>query len=224
MKKTILILGAGPGIGLATASAFLGQGFRAVLASTNPGKLTHHAREMLGKSDAYSIQVVDAKDPAQIAQLVARTDAEILHYNVGAVRYNADGTLKMTSLADFPTEEIMDDIQVNLSSALVAIQSAIPGMNAKGGGAILLTGGSLATNPHSDLLTLSAGKAGLRASAKALFEPLRALNIHLGLVTVSVLVSAGSDEAADVARCFWDLASQAKADWSWETVYTGRTA
>jgi short-subunit dehydrogenase len=224
MTKNILIIGAGPGIGLSTARTFLGQGFRAVIASRNSGKLARHADEMLGKSDAYSIQVVDAKEPTQIAQLVARTNADVLHYNAGVVRYNTDGTLKMTSLADFATEDITADIQVNLSSALVAIQAAMPGMKAKGGGTILLTGGSLATNPHSDLLTLSAGKAGLRASARALFEPLRALNIHVGLVTVSVLVSAGSDEAADVARACWDLHSQAKEDWSWETVYSGRNA
>ncbi len=145
--KTILIIGAGPGIGLATARTFLDQGFRGVLASTNRGKLARHADEMLGTSDAYSIQVVDAKEPPQIAQLVARTNADVLHYNVGAVRYNADGTFRMTSLIDFPTEDITADIQVNLSSALVAIQAAIPGMKAKGGGTILLTGGSLATNP-----------------------------------------------------------------------------
>jgi short-subunit dehydrogenase len=179
---------------------------------------------MLGKSDAYSIQVVDAKDPTQIGQLVARTSADVLHYNAGVVRYNSDGTLKMTSLTDFPTEDITTDIQVNLSSALIAIQAAIPGMKAKGGGTILLTGGLLATNPHADLLTLSAGKAGLRASAQAMFEPLRALNIHLGLVTVSTLVSAGSDEAADVARAFWDLHSEANEDWSWEAIYSGRNA
>jgi short-subunit dehydrogenase len=222
MTKTILIIGAGPGIGLATARTFLDQGFHAVLASRNPGKLTRHAEEMLGKSDAFSIQVVDAKEPSQIGQLVVRTNADVLHYNVGAVRYNSDGTLKMTALTDFPMEDITADIQVNLSSALVAIQAAIPGMKAKGGGTILLTGGSLATNPHADLLTLSAGKAGLRASARAMFGPLRELNIHVGLVTVSILVSAGSDEAADVARAFWDLHSEANEDWSWETIYTGR--
>lgn len=224
MTKTILIIGAGPGIGIATARTFLEHGFRAVLASRNTSNLARYAEEQLGKSDAYSIQAVDANDPVQVAQLVARTNADVLLYNAGVVRYNADGSLKMTSLFDFPTEDISTDIQVNVSSALVAIQAAIPGMKTKGGGSILLTGGSLATNPHPDLLTLGAGKAGLRGSAQAMFEPLRALNIQLGLVTVSVLVSPASPEAADVGRAFWDLQSKAKADWSWEVIYRGRNA
>ena len=54
---------------------------------------------------------------------------------------------------------------VNIGGALVAAQAVAPKMSERGLGTILLTGGGFALQPLPDYLSLSIGKAGIRALA-----------------------------------------------------------
>ena len=86
-------------------------------------------------------------------------------------------------------------------------------------GVILLTGGGFALAPHPDYLSVSIGKAGIRALALGLFEPFLEKGIHVATVTVCTLVSPESKEASAVAEHFWHLYSQPKGSWTVETSY-----
>ena len=50
MEKTFLCLGAGPGMGLATAMKFATEGFRVVLGARNEGRLAGLASEITSKT------------------------------------------------------------------------------------------------------------------------------------------------------------------------------
>jgi NADP-dependent 3-hydroxy acid dehydrogenase YdfG len=62
---------------------------------------------------------------------------------------------------------------VNIGGALVAAQAVAPKMEKQNSGAILLTGDGFALAPSLDFLSISIGKAGIRALAYGLFEPFR---------------------------------------------------
>jgi short-subunit dehydrogenase len=127
--------------------------------------------------------------------------------------------VRKAALAEQPRSTFVEDLAVNIGGALVAAQTVAPKMEERKSGAILLTGGGLALAPNPDYLSLSIGKAGIRALALALFESFRAKGIHVATVTVSAAVSQESKEAASVAEHFWRLYSQPKGAWTAEAHY-----
>lgn len=219
MTQTLLTIGAGPGIGLATAKRFADTGFELVLGARNPGRLQEQATKLYGKEFKATYVAVDAGVASQVDELVALTNADVLHYNTGVLRYRADGLLETKPITSFPLDDIESDIRVNVTGALAAIKAALACMEQRGAGTILLTGGGLALSPNADLLTLSVGKAALRATAQALFEPAKKSGIHIASVTVAKLISAGSPEASEVASMFWELYTQPRDAWTWEAKY-----
>lgn len=216
-KKTLLTIGAGPGIGLATARRFAAEGYRVVLASRNPQRL----RDSIQDADAFGFDRVDASNPHDVAALVASHADQLaaLHFNTGVLHYNSAGELQPRPLASETVDSLIADLQINVTSALAAIGPAADAIERNGGGSLLLTGGGLGIEPSPQFLTLSTGKAALRAAAKALFEPMKARGVHVAMVSVSTLVSPDSQHPEAVARAFWDLHAQPRDAWTWETVY-----
>ena len=108
---------------------------------------------------------------------------------------------------------------MNIGGAMVAAQAAGPKMIARGSGSILFTGGGFGLHPHPDFLSLSIGKAGIRALAHGIFAPFQEQGVHVATVTVAGLVMNAKDANA-VAEQFWQLHSQPAGSWQVETVYT----
>ena len=71
-------------------------------------------------------------------------------------------------------------------------------------------------NPNPEYLSLSVGKAAMRAMTLGLFESFRERGVHIATVTVAALVDAGSAEASAVADKFWEIHSEKEGAWSWD--------
>lgn len=214
--KTFLSIGAGPGMGLATAERFAREGFRIVLSARDAGRMRDLAEGLRARGHAVETRTVDAGDPGSVAALVEEVAAtfglDVLHYNAAAMR--------QASLADQPRDTFNADLAVNIGGALAAVQAAAPGMTGRGAGTILLTGGGFALQPHPDYLSLSIGKAGIRALAQGLFEGFGDAGVHVATVTVAGFVAPGSRDADAVAERFWQLHAEPKGAWTPETAYT----
>lgn len=221
MSKTVLIIGAGPGIGLATARRFAREGYHIVMASRNRGRLQTLVAKLNAEGFSASGEQVDASDPHDVARLVLGVGEElqVLHYNSGVLHYDAQGILQARPLEAESIDSLVTDTQINVVSALAAIHAALPLLSNKPGASVLLTGGGFGVDPSGDFLTLSVGKAALRAVALGLFQPLQSRGIHIATVTVSRLVSSGSKQAVEVADALWGLHSQPLGQWTAETLY-----
>jgi short-subunit dehydrogenase len=214
--KTFLSIGAGPGMGFATAERFAKEGFQIVLAARNAVKTQQLADKLKSKGYKAEVRTVDSSDPEGVAKLVAEVEKQ--HGSIDVLHYNA-ASMRKATLAEQPRNTFVSDLAVNISGALVAAQAAAPKMEERKSGTILLTGGGFALAPSPDYLSLSIGKAGIRALAHGLFEPFRAKGIHVATVTVAALVSPESKEAESVAEHFWHLYSQPKDAWIAEAHY-----
>ena len=215
--KTFLSIGAGPGMGLATAERFAREGFRIVLSARNDERTKALADDLRAKGHTVETRTVDAGDAESVAALVADVERsvggiDVLHYNAAAMR--------QARLAEQPRDTFNDDLAVNIGGALAAVQAVAEGMAGRGAGTILLTGGGFALQPHPDYLSLSIGKAGIRALAQGLFDSFQEAGIHVATVTVAGFVSPGSKDAEAVAERFWQLHGEPKGAWTLETVYT----
>lgn len=212
--KVFLSIGSGPGMGFATAERFAREGFKVILA--NRKSASKLVDQLTNKGYLAEGKAVDASDASQVTALVAEVEKQfgkidVLHYNAANIR--------QATIASQPNDTFVGDLAVNIGSALSAVQAALPKMTQSKAGTILLTGGGFAIYPSPDYLSISIGKAGLRAMALGLFETLKAQNVHIATVTVATFVNPDSKEANDVAEAFWKLHTQPADQWTAETIY-----
>lgn len=214
--KTFLSIGSGPGMGYATAERFAREGFRIVLAARSADKLQELAERLRAKGYATEVRAVDSSDPASVTALIADVEQsfgviDVLHYNAASMR--------KATLAEQPSETFNVDLAVNVGGALAAAKAVAASMTARGAGSILLTGGGFSVQPHPEFLSLSIGKAGIRALTLGLFDAMKDKGVHVATVTVSAFVDPDSEAAVTVADLFWQLHSQPKAAWTAEANY-----
>jgi len=135
--------------------------------------------------------------------------------------YNASAAMRMTPAMDLPIEDFAADVAVSLTGAFAAAQAVYPAMRS-GGGCMLFTGGGLALAPHygAGVVSLTAGKSGLRGFVHALAEELRPDGIHVATVTIAGTVAPGTAFDPDlIAQRFWEMFSEPRGSWSVESVF-----
>ena len=140
--------------------------------------------------------------------------------SVDVVHYNA-ASIRKATVSEQPRATFVQDLAVNVGGALVATQAVTQQMSERRSGTILLTGGGLSLAPNSELISLSIGKAGIRALTLGTFESLKRKGIHVATVTISTPVAPDSEAAEAVAECFWQLHSQPIDKWTAEVMYPG---
>jgi len=214
--KTFLSIGSGPGIGFATAERFAKEGFQIVLASRNIESIQALNSKLIQQGFKVEARSVDASDPAKVAALVEQVESkfggiDVLHYNAASMR--------QATISNQPSVTFVSDLAINVGGALSAVQAVTPRMASAKTGTILLTGGGFALYPNPDYLSLSIGKAGIRALTLGTFESLKAQGIHIASVVVSTMVKPGSKEAQEIADEFWKLHAQAADSWTAELSY-----
>ncbi|GEO99909.1 SDR family NAD(P)-dependent oxidoreductase [Methylobacterium haplocladii] len=213
---TFLSIGSGPGMGLATAERFAREGFQVVLSARKGDKAQELADQLKSKGYKAEARTVDAGDPASVAALIADVEGtfggiDVLHFNAASMRNQ--------TLADQPRDSFNTDLAVNVGGAMAATQAAATKMLARGSGSVLLTGGGFALQPHPEYLSLSIGKAGIRALAQGIFDTFKEKGVHVATVTIAGFVNSEKDATA-VAEHFWQLHSQPSGSWEVEAMYT----
>lgn len=204
----LFIIGAGPGIGKATAERFGREGWKIVMSSRNPKNLDPLVSSLIGQGvDAHGI-VLDTTDPHAVR--ASMRNADRLTGGLSAVLYNA-AQVRQQDLFSMADADIVNDLAVNVAGAIYTIRSAVE-VFANRGGTILLTGGGLAVTPHASYASLGAGKAALRNLVEGLAPALASLNIRIATATVSTSVAPDTAEGAGAADTLWALA-QPSAPW-----------
>src|SRR5215475_11301666 len=69
--KTFLSIGAGPGMGFATAERFAKEGFHVVLAARSVARTRELVERLIASGYSSSVREVDSGDPGSVAELVA---------------------------------------------------------------------------------------------------------------------------------------------------------
>jgi NAD(P)-dependent dehydrogenase (short-subunit alcohol dehydrogenase family) len=213
----VLVIGAGPGIGTSVARRFGSEGLPvSVVARTNAS--LRYARAELHATGVCDVVThsADAADPVQLRRAIgavcrSRGTPEALIYNVGWIRADRAGELDH--------QAHLDAYATNVLGALNCAALVAPHMARSGSGTIIFTGGMPVPDPG--YVSLSLGKAGLRALAALLDRQYRPQGLHVATVTVGGAVAPGSLFDPDcIAEQYWQLHIQRPDQWDTDVLLT----
>jgi NAD(P)-dependent dehydrogenase (short-subunit alcohol dehydrogenase family) len=178
--KTILIVGASSGIGLATARQTAALGAHCIMVSRSMGKLAVAAKEVDGSLE---IHALDMLDEAGIADLISQI-VTIDHLVMTAV---ADENKRTGRLADLTVEQMERSLDKFRGFFLVA-RGAIQKMPTNGS-ITLVSGASALKPPREGMSVLAAANAAIITFARALaleLAPIRVNAVTPGVVDTAV--------------------------------------
>ncbi len=208
--ELLIIVGAGPGISLATARRFGAQGFTVALVGRREQTLENY-RSQLASDGIHTIyRVADSAREADLdrALLEIQSDAGppfVLLYNAAHIKWK--------NLLDETATDLTSDFQVNVAGALTAVRAVLPGMRAANAGSLLFTGSSFSETPVPAFGSLSIGKAGLRSLAHsvALLLSSTAIRVHYLAIQGRVTAEDPQRSPAAIAERCWQLHQAATA-------------
>lgn len=142
--KTVLITGAGSGIGQATSLAFAEEGARVIGVDLSSDGL-ERTRGLLAESGAgFDAIVADVADEASVDDAIARAAA--VTGRIDCAFNNAGVTQSSTLAADLTLEEWDRVLRINVTGVWLCMRAEIKLMRAQGGGSIVNTASFLSVH------------------------------------------------------------------------------
>ncbi|MBW2501139.1 MAG: SDR family oxidoreductase [Deltaproteobacteria bacterium] len=163
--KSVIVTGAGGGIGRASAMLFARLGASVVASDVNPVGLQETIDEIQSEGGAVASKVSDVTDPDQAAGIVRFACAEFGRVDV--LFNNAGGSFP-TPMESIDREEFARLRSLNFDAVYHASMEALPGMVEAGGGVILSTTSGAGTGAVNGLAVYGAAKAGVNSLMRSI--------------------------------------------------------
>ena len=208
-----IIVGAGPGLGLALARKFATEGMSVTVSARDGKKLG----ELISRDGPKSAKAVscDATKEGDVAKLFASLDGKV----PDLVVYNAGGYAR-GEVVDLTADAVERTWRVGGLGAFLVGQAAARAMLARGKGTIIFTGATAALRGGKGFAAFAMSKFAARALAQSMARELGPKGIHVAHVNIDGGIgrdqgSASLDPDA-IAAIYWSLHLQDRSAWSQE--------
>lgn len=189
--KTVMIVGAGRGIGRCVAELFAKDGANLALASRDEAELLELEYKLQSNynSDVLAL-ATDATNSADVEHLVAET---VERFGTIDVLIYAAGLGILKPFAELTLEDFDQLMSVNTRGAFATFKTVLPVMERQKGGRVVVIPGILGRAPMANAVAYSAAKYALTGMVKCL-----ALEYKRAGVKFSLMHFGGVDSS------FWD--------------------
>lgn len=217
--KTLVLIGSGPGVGVATASLFASKGFNVALLSRNADRLKEDATAVK-KSASGNVKIetfpVDVSDHAALKQTLEKTVSslgapEIVVYNAARVGPSTFG--------EFTADEMISDFKINSVGLYTAATWALPHLekaaNEGSHPSFFLSGSGVNYQPFAPFFSLSMSKASQSNFLKSYDQIAGPKGVHVARVDINGIVDPKDSGCTPggVAQQHWKLYQQDKNQW-----------
>jgi short-subunit dehydrogenase len=200
---SIVIVGAGPNLGLAIARRFGREGFAVGLVSRTQAKLDDLASQLESEGVTAAGAAADIRDSealtAAIRSLAERLgEVEVLEYSpLPAPEF-------MKPILETTVDDVRGPIEFSILGAVAATRAGVGPMRDAGRGTILFTTGGAAINPYPLRAGVGISFAGEVAYARMLHDELADSGVHVAHTAIGGRIAPGMDhEPSDVADLLW---------------------
>jgi 3-oxoacyl-[acyl-carrier protein] reductase len=197
-EQTVLVTGAGRGLGTHIARAFLGAGSKVVLNYRNSADGALKLAAEAGPGQALAVQA-DVTTPEDVGGMFAAAQAHfgtpvttVVNNALADFSFNGDARANAEAIAwaDFDAQ-----FSGSVRGALNTTQAALPGMKAHGFGRIVNIGTNLFHNPVVPYHDYTAAKAALLSLTRTLAADLGPENISVNMVSGGLLRTTDASAA-----------------------------
>ncbi|OIV38715.1 dehydrogenase [Mangrovactinospora gilvigrisea] len=195
---TFAIIGAGPGLGLATARRFGAAGHAVALISRSARNQDKLVAELAEDGVTARGFTADALAPASLAGALQGAAAalgpiEILQYSP-VPRADFIKPVLATAAADLD-----DPLAFSLKSPITCVDAVLPGMRELGRGTVLFVNGGSAVRPHPERAGTSIAFAAESAYAAMLHDALAPEHIHVAQLIVPGAIRPDAEHSSPAA-------------------------
>jgi NAD(P)-dependent dehydrogenase (short-subunit alcohol dehydrogenase family) len=195
--KSIIVTGAGSGIGRASALLFAREGGSVLVADRSD--TAHETAALIDQAGgaAHAIQI-DAGDEADVVRAV---QVACEYYGGLDIMFaNAGISGGMANLFDTDVALITEVLRVNLIGPFLAIKHAAPKIAERGGGAIVLTASVAGIRSGAGSPAYSASKAGVINLAMVSAQQLSGSNVRVNAICPGLTETGMTKPTFDYAR------------------------
>ncbi len=195
--KSIIVTGAGSGIGRAASILFASEGGKVIVADKTSG--AHDTAKMITDAGGTAIGVMmDAGLEEDVIQMVAFA---VEHFGGLDIMFaNAGISGGMANIFDTDVALITEVLRVNLIGPYLAIKHAAPKIAERGGGAIVLTASVAGIRSGAGSPAYSASKAGVINLAMVSAQQLSGSNVRVNAVCPGLTETGMTKPTFDYAR------------------------
>ncbi|MDQ0585673.1 SDR family NAD(P)-dependent oxidoreductase [Streptomyces rishiriensis] len=195
---TFALIGAGPGLGLATARRFATAGHTVALIARDPRHLDSLTAELARdgiKARGFAADVLDTEslDAALNAAGTSLGPIEILQYSPVP---RADF---MKPVLDTGADDLDAPLAFSVRGPVTAVNAVLPGMRELGRGTLLFVNGLSAVRPNPKVAGTSIAFAAESAYARMLHDALAPKNIHAAQLIVPGAIRPDAEHSSPEA-------------------------
>lgn len=195
--RSIIVTGAGSGIGRAAALAFAAEGGSVVAADISEG--VDDTARMIGEAGgiARAIRMDAGREEDVVRTIALACDA---HGGLDVMVANAGISGGMANIFDTDVALMTEVLRINLIGPFLAIKHAAPLIAERGGGAIVLTASVAGLRSGAGSPAYSASKAGVINLAQVAAQQLSGSNVRVNAICPGLTETGMTKPTFDYAR------------------------
>jgi NADP-dependent 3-hydroxy acid dehydrogenase YdfG len=206
---TFALIGAGPGLGLATARRFGSAGHTVALVARSAERLQEMTAELARdgiRARSFTADVLDIEslDAALYTAAADLGPVEILQYSPVP---RADF---MKPVLDSSADDLDAPLAFSVKGSVTAVNAVLPGMRALGRGTLLFVNGASAVRPNPKVAGTSIAFAAESAYARMLHDTLASENIHAAQLIIPGAIRPDAEHSSPdvLAQRLYDIHQQ----------------
>ncbi len=229
-NKCVLVIGAGDFLGSAVARRFAREGFHAV-GTRRRGDLSAFVEKIEAEGGTATGIHSDARDEDQVIALVEHIETDIAP--IGAFVFNVGGNVRFSVLET--TSRVYRKVwEMCAFAGFLNGREVAKRMVKRGHGTMIFTGATASVRGASGFSAFAGGKHALRALAQSMARELGPQGIHVAHVVIDGAIDTewtrklfpewfetrpedGIMQPDDLAEIYWNLHTQPRAAWTFET-------
>ncbi|CBG75902.1 MULTISPECIES: SDR family NAD(P)-dependent oxidoreductase [Streptomyces] len=208
---TIVIVGAGPQLGLAIARTYGTQGYDVALIARSQDKLRQLADVLAAEGIGAAAFPADVLDRTALTQ--ALKDAAAHFGGIDVLEYSPVGGLQtvMTTPAATEPADVQHEMDFQLYGAIAATRAVLPAMREARAGTLLFTTGAGSVDPVPQIANVNAAAAALRNWVINLHKELDGTGVQAAHVAINVSIGTPAipgfptAQPEEISPVYWDL-------------------